>query len=75
MSSRDDHGASSDDELDPDEPRTPLWLPLAGLFLFGAALIYFLSGQKPTRAAEMPAPSASVEAVASAQPAPTPAPQ
>jgi hypothetical protein len=70
MSSQGDHGASSDDELDPDEPRTPLWLPLAGLCLFVAALIYFLVGQKPAPAPEAPAASASAAAAAPAQPTP-----
>lgn len=74
MSTQGGHGASSDDELDPDEPRTPLWLPLAGLCLFVAALIYFLVGQKPAPLAEAPAaPSAS--AAAPAQPAQAPPPQ
>lgn len=68
MSSQGGHGAApSEDELDPDEPRTPLWLPLAGLFLFAGALIYFLAGEKPTPVAP-PAPAAE----ASAQPPPTP---
>jgi hypothetical protein len=62
------HGASNEDELDPDEPRTPLWLPLLGLCLFVAALVYLLTGQKPaptvdaaasaSASAEAPAPSA-----------------
>lgn len=30
------------DELDPDEPRTPMWLPLLGGALFLAALMLFL---------------------------------
>jgi hypothetical protein len=64
-----DHDAHSDDELDPDEPRTPLWLPLLGLCLFVSALVYVLVGQKPApeRAPEPPAS-------ASAAPAPPPAP-
>lgn len=37
------HPARSDDELAPDEPRTPLWLPLLGLCLFVAALGYLLA--------------------------------
>lgn len=65
------HGASSDDELDPDEPRTPLWLPLLGLSLFIAALIYLLTGQKPPEPTPSPETSASAAAPA---PPPTPAP-
>jgi hypothetical protein len=45
------HGApstGSGDELDPDEPRTPLWLPLLGLTLFLSALIYLLVGGTET---------------------------
>jgi hypothetical protein len=33
---------ATDDELDPDEPRTPLWLPVLGLALFLLALGYAL---------------------------------
>jgi len=69
MSSQDGHGAASDDELDPDEPRTPLWLPLVGLCLFVAGLIYFLAGQKPAPAEAAPAATASA-----APSAPVPAP-
>jgi hypothetical protein len=67
-----DHGevSGSDDELDPDEPRTPLWLPLLGLCLFVAAVVYALTGQKPAPAEE-PAPSASAsQAAPAAAPAP-----
>ena len=63
-----DHDAHSDDELDPEEPRTPMWLPLLGLCLFVAALVYALVGQKSTPEAQAePAPSA-----APAAPAPNP---
>ncbi|HVW27668.1 MAG TPA: hypothetical protein VHC69_20020 [Polyangiaceae bacterium] len=62
-----DHDSGSDDELDPDEPRTPLWLPLLGLCLFVSALVYALVTQKP------PAEQASAATSASAAPAP-PAP-
>jgi hypothetical protein len=75
MSSPGGHGASSDDELDPDEPRTPLWLPLVGLCLFVAFLIYFLVSQKPAPATERPAPAASASVAAQpAQPAQPAAP-
>jgi hypothetical protein len=63
-----DHGAPTGDELDPDEPRTPLWMPLLGLVFFLSALIYLLVG----RPAEAPAPAP--EEAASAAPA-QPAPQ
>jgi len=62
-----DHDESSEDELDPDEPRTPLWLPLLGLCLFVSVLVYALVTQKPP--AEQPAPAASGSAAA-APPAP-----
>jgi len=48
----------SDDELDPDEPRTPLWLPLLGLCLFVAALAYALTHEGPKRGAPGADPSA-----------------
>src|SRR5690606_35153722 len=41
MSSADHHTDS--DELDPDEPRTPMWLPLLGGGLFLLALFLFLA--------------------------------
>lgn len=70
MSSNQGHGTPPQDELDPDEPRTPLWLPLLGLCLFVAVLVYALTGQKPEPEPEAaPAPSASASA-----PAPAPAP-
>jgi len=50
MSSPDHHETDSD-ELDPDEPRTPMWLPLLGGGLFLLALLLFLA----TRSDEEPA--------------------
>ena len=41
MSSSD--AETESDELDPDEPRTPLWLPLLGGGLFLLALLLFLA--------------------------------
>ena len=64
-----DHDAPSDEDLAADEPRTPLWLPLLGLCLFVAALVYALATRKP----ETPAPEAAPSATASAAPAPHPA--
>ena len=67
-----DHGASPNgagDELDPDEPRTPLWLPLLGLTLFLGALIYMLVA-RPTEAPVAPAPEGSASAAPAAPPAP-----
>lgn len=50
---------SSTDELDPDEPRTPLWLPLLGLGLFLTALVYFLvSSDDASEAAPRPTDTA-----------------
>jgi hypothetical protein len=54
--------ADSDDELDPDEPRTPLWLPLLGLCLFVGALVLALLNQKPTPKEATEAASASASA-------------
>jgi hypothetical protein len=62
-----DHDQGSDDELDPDEPRTPLWLPLLGLCLFVSVLVYALVTQKPP--VEKSAPAASAPAAAPAAPA------
>ncbi|HEX4473534.1 MAG TPA: hypothetical protein VH142_00580 [Polyangiaceae bacterium] len=66
-----DHGESSnDDELAPDEPRTPLWLPLLGLGLFLAALIYALVGGSPSpKAPAADAPVGSASAAPAAPPA------
>lgn len=68
MDSQGGHGAASKDELDPDEPRTPLWLPLLGLCLLFGAVIYALTGKEPEPTKPEAVPSAS----ASAAPAPTP---
>jgi len=62
-----DHDDTSDDELDPDEPRTPMWLPLLGLCLFVSVLVYALVTQKPP--AEEAAPAASASAAKAAAPA------
>lgn len=70
MDSKGGHGAAPKDELDPDEPRTPLWLPLLGLCLLFALVVYALTGKEPEPAKPEAAPSAS----ASAPPAPAPAP-
>jgi hypothetical protein len=57
------------DELDPDEPRTPLWLPLLGLALFLSALIYFLAGgDEPPPAVAAPAEPAADATGGSAAP-------
>ena len=65
-----DHGAPSSgttDELDPDEPRTPLCRPLLGLVLFLSALIYLLTGRTEAAPAAA-APEASASAAAAAAP-------
>ncbi len=66
-----DHGeTSNDDELAPDEPRTPLWLPLLGLGLFLTALIYALvGGSAPPKAPAPEAPSGSASAAPATPPA------
>jgi hypothetical protein len=64
------HGASGSkdgDELDADEPRTPLWLPLLGLVLFLSALIYVLVGQ-PSQKETAPSPQGSASAAPVAPP-------
>lgn len=71
MTPQGEHGAANEDELDPDEPRTPLWLPLLGLCLFVAALVYLVTGQKPPVAESLEAaPSASASAPAPSAPPP-----
>jgi len=50
------------DELDPDEPRTPLWLPLLGLVVFAVGLTWLLARSEAPDAAvdeAAPAPSGS----------------
>ena len=62
MTAPGEHGSPpSDDELDPDEPKTPLWLPLLGLALFVAAFTWLVAGraEAPKAEGEAPAPSAS----------------
>jgi predicted lipid-binding transport protein (Tim44 family) len=59
-----DHDTDSD-ELDPDEPRTPMWLPLLGGGLFLLALFLFLA----TRSDEEPAADVSADAAAEQAPA------
>lgn len=40
------------DELDPDEPRTPMWLPLLGGALFLGALLVFLATRSEDESAQ-----------------------
>jgi len=61
MSSADHHTDS--DELDPDEPRTPMWLPLLGGGLFLLALFLFLA----TRTDEEPTDETSAGAEIAAE--------
>jgi len=56
-----DHETDSD-ELDPDEPRTPMWLPLLGGGLFLLALLLFLA----TRSDEEPIAEDTADATAAA---------
>lgn len=56
--------ATDDDELDPDEPRTPLWLPLAGLALFVVAGLWFLLGEQGPNPAPAETAAEAVEAAA-----------
>jgi len=68
-----DHETDSD-ELDPDEPRTPMWLPLLGGGLFLLALLLFLatrSDEEPV--AEDNADTTAQQAPAEPQPEPPPA--
>jgi len=57
------------DELDPDEPHTPMWLPLLGGGLFLLALLLFLA----TRSDEEPSADSAAEPTAEQAPA-APAP-
>lgn len=51
-----DPSATPDDELDPDEPRTPLSLTLLGFGLFLLAALFFVT-QTPTDPSPMDAPA------------------
>ncbi|HEX4334866.1 MAG TPA: hypothetical protein VH062_03070 [Polyangiaceae bacterium] len=66
MSAPDHDDSVSDDELDPDEPRTPMWLPLLGLCLFVSGLVYAMIGGKPPAEPAVAAPSASTSAAPAA---------
>jgi len=52
------------DELDPDEPRTPAWMPLLGAGLFLLALLFFLATRSDDEGTEGDgvAPDASAQA-------------
>ncbi len=52
------------DELDADEPRTPMWMPLLGGFLFLGIAIFALAGGSENQAAAVAAPSAAPQATA-----------
>ena len=57
------HEQTSSDELEPDEPRTPMWLPLLGIGLFVAALIFAMSGDdEPAPESDTATPSADTAA-------------
>jgi hypothetical protein len=77
MSSADDaHGSDAHDahtftgepvqELAPDEPRTPGWLPVLGVVLFTAATVIFLAGRTTSST------TTGSKADGSANPAPSP---
>ncbi|HEX3595895.1 MAG TPA: hypothetical protein VHU80_12375 [Polyangiaceae bacterium] len=72
MSAPDHDDPGAEDELDPDEPRTPLWLPLLGLCLFVSVIVYAIIGGAKPPPEEAP-PAASASAAPAAQPA-APAP-
>ena len=44
--SLDAHDSNDGDELDPDEPKTPLWMPILGLSLFLLGLVFALTGSE-----------------------------
>ena len=82
------HAAAPGDDLPPhghrlEEPRSPVWLPVAGLVLLATVLVWWLSTPSDAEeeaAAAAASASASASAVASApssmaQPAPPPLPQ
>jgi hypothetical protein len=61
-------------ELSPGEPRTPLWLPVLGVFLFVVGAIVFLTSSSADAKTDEPAraDAAAVEAPPSPAPAPRP---
>jgi hypothetical protein len=74
------HDAEPEDDLAPDEPRTPMWLPLVGSVLMLAGIATFVATRPPgktgaelVREAEM-ASKARAAALKAAEPAPAPAP-
>jgi hypothetical protein len=73
--SHDDHAFTGKpvDELPPDEPRTPGWLPVLGIALFTLAAVVFLAGRSASApsTAERNTAAASV-APPAAPPAPSP---
>jgi hypothetical protein len=63
------------DELGPDEPRTPGWMPLLGGVLFVSAAIFFVATQPPGKTAEeLQAAAQKAAEEAAARNAPPPAP-
>jgi len=71
------HPTEEPDVLDPEEPRTPGWMPLLGGVLFLCGAIFFVATQPPGKSAEelqRAAQAAAEEAKAKAAPPPAPAP-
>jgi len=71
------HEAPEVDELGPDEPQTPGWMPLLGGVLFISASIFFVATQPPGKTADelkQAAQAAAQEAAAKAAPPPAPEP-
>lgn len=70
------HEEPEKDELGPDEPRTPGWMPLLGGTLFLAAAIFFVATQPPGKTAEeLQAAAQKAAEEAAAKNAPPPAPE
>lgn len=53
----DEHHGAAADELDPEEPQTPLWLPLLGAALFLLGLIAVVATPASPPAGAPPAPA------------------
>jgi hypothetical protein len=68
----DDHAFTGEpvDELPPDEPRTPGWLPVLGVVLFTLAAVVILVGRTSSDASTSDAPAGAAEHAVGAAPKP-----
>ncbi|MCA9596153.1 MAG: hypothetical protein KC776_22715 [Myxococcales bacterium] len=64
--------ASHPDELEPDEPRTPLWMPLLGVVLFLTAAIFWIATRPAGKTADELSKAAAAKVQQEEPPAPAP---